>query len=106
MLPRLTVPEIQRHSHPPFAAAAITKRRFQSCQAARCYPRLPVPEIQRHSHPPFTAGRDNESPLSVKLSGVLLSSNALEEINEPGGLSAFLVALRQVIEARGGFGRT
>lgn len=27
-------------------------------------------------------------------------ANALEEINEPGGLSAFLVALRQVIEAR------
>ncbi|EEZ6229980.1 DNA-binding protein, partial [Escherichia coli] len=29
-------------------------------------------------------------------------SNALEEINEPGGLGGFLVALRQVIEARGG----
>lgn len=28
--------------------------------------------------------------------------NALEEINEPGGLGGFLVALRQVIEARGG----
>lgn len=30
-------------------------------------------------------------------------ANALEEINEPGGLGGFLVALRQVIEARGGF---
>ncbi|EAN4225189.1 DNA-binding protein [Salmonella enterica] len=29
-------------------------------------------------------------------------ANALEEINEPGGLGGFLVALRQVIEARGG----
>lgn len=29
-------------------------------------------------------------------------ANALEEINEPGGLAGFLVALRQVIEARGG----
>ncbi|EJF5652548.1 DNA-binding protein [Salmonella enterica] len=27
---------------------------------------------------------------------------ALEDINEPGGLGGFLVALRQVIEARGG----
>jgi len=27
---------------------------------------------------------------------------ALEEIYEPGGVSAFLIALRQVIEARGG----
>ena len=30
-------------------------------------------------------------------------ANALEEINEPGGLGGFLVALRQVIEARGDF---
>ncbi len=30
-------------------------------------------------------------------------ANALEEINESGGLGGFLVALRQVIEARGGF---
>ncbi|EMA6521414.1 DNA-binding protein [Salmonella enterica] len=29
-------------------------------------------------------------------------ASALEEINEPGGLGGFLVALRQVIEARGG----
>lgn len=29
-------------------------------------------------------------------------SNALEDINEPGGLGGFLVALRQVIDARGG----
>ena len=29
-------------------------------------------------------------------------ANALEEINELGGLGGFLVALRQVIEARGG----
>ncbi|HHD7476764.1 TPA: DNA-binding protein [Klebsiella oxytoca] len=29
-------------------------------------------------------------------------TNALEDINEPGGLGGFLVALRQVIEARGG----
>lgn len=29
-------------------------------------------------------------------------ANALEEINEPSGLGDFLVALRQVIEARGG----
>ncbi|MCV0730929.1 DNA-binding protein [Escherichia coli] len=29
-------------------------------------------------------------------------ANALEEINEPGGLGGFLVALRQVIEALGG----
>lgn len=29
-------------------------------------------------------------------------ANALEEINESGGLGGFLVALRQVIEARGG----
>lgn len=29
-------------------------------------------------------------------------ANALEEINEPGGLGGFLVALRQVIDARGG----
>lgn len=29
-------------------------------------------------------------------------ATALEEINEPGGLGGFLVALRQVIEARGG----
>ncbi|ELH8141164.1 helix-turn-helix domain-containing protein [Salmonella enterica] len=29
-------------------------------------------------------------------------ANALEEINEPGGLGGFLVALRQAIEARGG----
>lgn len=29
-------------------------------------------------------------------------ANALEEINEPGGLGGFLVALRQVIEARRG----
>lgn len=33
-------------------------------------------------------------------------ANALEEINEPGGLGGFLVALRQVIEARGGGGRS
>lgn len=30
-------------------------------------------------------------------------ANALEEINESGGLGGFLVALRQVIEARGDF---
>lgn len=29
-------------------------------------------------------------------------ANALEEINESGGLGGFLVALRQIIEARGG----
>lgn len=29
-------------------------------------------------------------------------ARALEEINEPGGLGGFLVALRQVIETRGG----
>lgn len=29
---------------------------------------------------------------------------ALEEIYEPGGVAAFLIALRQVIEARGGVG--
>lgn len=29
-------------------------------------------------------------------------ANALEEINEPGGAGGFLVALRQVIKARGG----
>lgn len=27
-------------------------------------------------------------------------ANALDEINEPGGLGGFLVALRQVVEAR------
>ncbi|MRT56594.1 DNA-binding protein [Enterobacteriaceae bacterium RIT693] len=32
----------------------------------------------------------------------LYLKTALEEINEPGGLGGFLVALRQVIEARGG----
>ncbi|EAM9428791.1 DNA-binding protein [Salmonella enterica] len=29
---------------------------------------------------------------------------ALEDIYEPGGVSAFLIALRQVVEARGGVG--
>ncbi|VYU29647.1 DNA-binding protein [Metakosakonia massiliensis] len=57
-----------------------------------------VPAAVDHDSALIQELRDNPNYAEVYL------QTALEEIYEPGGVSAFLIALRQVIEARGGVG--